>query len=239
MNYEEALMHMRELTTALMRRLQLELVDEPASLLPPNAGNKQVFARYPQNIRLSTRIDRNSRETQTMKAPAEIFDLKLSPKQRSDVLNNHGLSTFLRKAMDTHPEGHLRIINIAAVNFVSEAPPADVRSLFTENKKRPRGTQEKWSTMASADIDEATLNELPPEMAAEIRKSLNMPGTSAKKSKKSKSESSELVSCDWPKRVSLSSCSSKANSARRCGAKLLPGAADKHKKWHRSSGSKG
>ena len=53
--------------------------------------------------------------------------------------------------------------------------------------------------MASGDIDEATLNELPPEMAAEIRKSLNMPESSAKKSKKSKSEPTGLVSCDWPK----------------------------------------
>lgn len=199
MNYDEALANLCDLTTALMRRLQLELVDEPASLLPASTSHKQVFARYPQTIRLSTRIDRNSRETQTIKAPAEIFDLKLSVQQRSDVLINHGLATFLRKAIDAHPEGHLRIINIAAINFVVEGPGTDVRSLFSENKKRPRATQEKWSNVEVTDVDEATLNELPPEIAAEIRRSLKLPKATVKKSKSSKKESSGLISCDWPK----------------------------------------
>lgn len=195
-SYDEAVANLRELTTALMKRLQLELVEEPATLRQSTSAAKPTFVRYPAQIRLSTRIDRNGRESQTIKAPAEIFDLTLSPQQRSDVLVNKGLLSLLQKAISNKESSHLRIINIAAVNFSEEQPPEDVRKLFTQDSKknkRPRA-EDGWTNLQGTDVDESVLDQLPPELAEELRKSLKMP-----KKKNIADALDQLVACDWPK----------------------------------------
>lgn len=79
-----ALDKIRSLSTSLLNRLELELVDEPLSLLPTTAP--RTWARHPTQIRLTLRGGPGA-GSKTVPMPLDTLDLAVDKGERAEKLS--------------------------------------------------------------------------------------------------------------------------------------------------------
>lgn len=125
------------------------------------ASKRLRWKRYPLSIRLSIRQGWDNRVSRQGRMPVEVFDLCVPRKERARVLATSVESALRALFTSDGDKGQgVNLLNIAALDLSQHRPAPPIGGFF-------RAKGEKRTT-GSAAIDLALLQELPPDLRAEI-----------------------------------------------------------------------
>ena len=171
------------------------------------------WLQHPLGLRLSIRIRWNARTSKQVKMPVGIFDLSISRRRRSKLIAQACATMLRSLLTGAGPNGGgehpergddqgLNLLNIAAINLVKDRPARSIDAMFSSAAAYDRSravnhrSQDVDRTQSDAQaqmsrqemirrqgFDEATFNELPEELQAELLFSdageVHIPPTSA------------------------------------------------------------
>lgn len=114
---------------------------------------KRAFVRFATQLRLTTRYGRSNRTSKAVTFPTDAYDLTRSKQDRADALFKSTLQLLLQQATEGKDLQDLRLINLAAVNFNEEAPPASVKSALASKGSAKRHLEADWTDLHKDSID--------------------------------------------------------------------------------------